>query len=172
MKATRILVITGALMLAASAFPQTSTSTATAETVASYQYFAETGLSYDYYGQAMASTTGFGVRIGQSNAFSVTDIDTPVAQPGSSYATLRTAIEYHVAASNLWEFIGLGSVGATTNGSTTVASFSGGVGVSFDIGKWLSKGKIGIPLMLEDRLNVITANQVKPTYQLGFRKTW
>ncbi len=172
MRAMRMFVITGALMLATGAFGQTGATAAAAGPAAVYQYFAETGLSYDYYGQTMASTTGFGVRIGQSNAFSVTDIDTPIAQPGTNYATLRTAIEYHVAASPLWEFIGLGSVGATTNGSTTVASFSGGVGVSFDIGKWLSHGKIGVPLMFEDRLNVITANQVKPTYQLGFRKTW
>lgn len=77
-----------------------------AQTAVAYSYFAETGLSYDYYGKVPASTTGFGVRIGNSNTFSVTDIDT-LGQPGTSYATLRTGLEYHLAVSGNWEFIGL-----------------------------------------------------------------
>jgi hypothetical protein len=160
--------------LALAALPlvaQTATSLAE-PTTTPYQYFMETGLSYDYFGKTVASTTGFGVRIGQSNAFSVTDIDTPIGQPGTSFATMRTAIEYHVAAAGLWEFLGLGSVGVTTSGTTTVASFSGGVGISFDLARWLTKGKISLPVIAQDRLSVITANQVKPTYLVGFRKTW
>ena len=137
-----------------------------------YSHFAETGISLDYFAQTMASTTGFGVRIGSSNALSVTDIDTPIAQPGVNYATLRTAIEYHVAASKLWEFMGLGGVGITTNGSTSLASFAGGAAVSFDIGSWLSKGKFSLPVLAQMRIVAITASQVKPTYGFLFRKTF
>ncbi len=79
-----------------------------AQTAVPYSYFAETGISYDYYGKVPASTTGFGVRIGNSNTFLVTDIDT-LAHPGTSYATLRSGLEYHLAVKGNWEFIGLGS---------------------------------------------------------------
>lgn len=155
------------LVAAAAAVAQTP-----ADVRVPYQYFAETGLSYDYFGTTMASSTGFGVRIGQSNAFSVTDIDTPIAQPGTNYATLRTSIEYHVAVQRLWEFFGLGGLGITTNGDTSLASFAGGAGVSFDTGAWLSKGRFNLPIVFEYRIVAITANQVKPTYQFSFRKTF
>lgn len=160
------------ILCALSAAALGQTVTAPVAVAPAYSYFAETGISLDYFAQTMASTSGFGVRIGTSNAFSVTNIDTPIAQPGVNYATLRTAIEYHVAASKLWEFMGLGSVGVTTNGSTGVANFAGGAGVSFDIGSWLSKGKFSLPVVGQLRIVAITATQVKPTYGFLFRKTF
>jgi hypothetical protein len=164
------------LALAGACFGQTAT-TGTAPIAAPAattlpSYFAETGLSYDYYGKTPASTTGFGVRIGASNAYSVTDIDTPIAQPGSSYATLRTGIEYHMSVAGRWEFIGMGAAGATTNGSTTTSTFSGGAAASYDVGSLLTRGKINLPLVFEFRMVAITAAQVKPTYSLQFRKTF
>lgn len=135
-------------------------------------YFVEAGLSYDYYGRVPAETTGFGLRIGASNAFSVTDIDAAIAQAGTTCATLRTGLEYHLSVSGRWEFIGLGSVGATTNGSTTTANFTGGVAVSYDLGNLLSKGKVNLPAVFQYRITVITATQVKPTYGVEFRKTF
>jgi hypothetical protein len=137
-----------------------------------YGYFGETGISYDYYGHAPASTTGFGIRVGCSNVFLVTDIDTPIGQPGSSYATLREALEYHIAATGRWEFLGFGMVGATTNGTTTTSSFGGGAGISYDLGSLLSKKKFSLPVAFQFRIIAITATQVKPVYGLEFRKTF
>ncbi len=142
-----------------------------AQTAVTYSYFAETGISYDYYGKIPASTTGFGVRIGNSDTFVVTDIDT-VAHTGTSYATLRSGLEYHLAVHGNWEFIGIGSIGATTTGSATIATFAGGVAASGDIGAFLSKGRFKLPLILQYRITAITATQVKPTYGVEFRKTF
>lgn len=141
-----------------------------------YSYFAETGITYDYFAHTPASTTGFGVRIGSSNVFSVTDVDTTVAVtgglPAQQYATLRTGLEYHVATSGGWEMIGFSAIGATNTSSGTQASFAGGVGLSYDIGGLLSRGKFKLPIAFEYRLNAITATEVTTNYTIVFRKTF
>lgn len=153
-----------------SAFGQASTSSS-ASTPA-YGYFGEIGGSYDYYGHAPAATVGFGVRIGDSKTILVTDVDTPLGPQAAGFSTIRETMEYHVVQTGNWELLGFGAVGATTNGSTAVASFAGGAGVSYDIGSLLSKGKLHLPAVFQVRLGAITGTQVKPTYGLMFRKTF
>ena len=137
-------------------------------------YFAESGLSYDYFGRVPAETTGFGLRIGDSNTFSVTNVDTTLGKTAgsSTFATLRTGLEYHLAVSGNWEFLGLGAVGVMTDGGTTLATFAGGMGVSYDFGHLLSKGKVSVPVVFEYRITAIAATQVRPTYGVEFRKTF
>lgn len=138
---------------------------------ATYNYFAETGISYDYYAKQPALTTGFGLRIGNSNAFSVTDVDSVVAN-GVQSATLRENVEYHIAAINKAEFLGVASAAVTTSSSVTLGNFAGGFGLSYDIGKTLTKNKISIPLVFQFRMNAINGVEVKPVYQFTFRKTF
>ena len=135
-------------------------------------YFGETGASYDYYAQTPASITGFGLRIGNSSGWSVTDVITGIGKGAPSAATIETGLEYHVAEMGLWEFLGLASAGVTTDGTVTLGNFSGGAGVGYDMGSLITKGKISLPLVFRFKITAITGTQVKPVYVLTFRKTF
>lgn len=142
------------------------------DTALTYNYFAESGISYNYYLKSPAVTTGFGLRIGCSNTFSVTDVDTTLGVANTTYANLRTGLEYHVSVAGNTEFIALGAVGVISNGTTTAASFAGGIALSYDIGKLLTKGKLSLPLAFQYRMTMLTATEVQPTYSIMFRKTF
>ena len=147
------------LLLAAAVAAQTPTSTPTAPTATgpTYQYFGETGFGGSLDG--LTSTTGFGLRVGSSQFFWVTDVDTTIGAQTSSSSTIRTGAEYHAALSGKMEFLGYAAGGVSVNTSpaastTTTATdaaqttntvglgnFQGGFGLSYDIGSLLSKGK-------------------------------
>jgi hypothetical protein len=139
-----------------------------------YQYFGETGASGNATGN-FASTTGFGLRIGSSNAFWVTDVDTAI-RPGGAVSTIRSGGEYHVAILGKWEFLGFAAAGVSVDTTQSAAvglgNFSGGFGMSYDVGNLLSKGKISLPLVGEFRMTAVTATSVTPVYSLLFRKTF
>jgi hypothetical protein len=142
-----------------------------------YQYFAETGLSYDYYGHQPASTTGFGLRVANTNAFSVTDVDTLFGNGAGSLtsATLRTGVEYHFVESAQWLFGGMGAAGVSVQTSASQAilgNFQGGVILGYNIGNFITRKKTGFWLIGEYRLNAVTSTQVRPTYTISLRKTF
>lgn len=139
--------------------------------VPAYQYFAYTGLSYDWIGKAPASITGFGLRIGSSNAFNVTEVATSVLG-GVTQASISTGVEYQVACAGGFCFQGIGSAGVTTNGGVTLGNFSGGFGMTYDIGQVVTKGKFSLIAAGQFRILSITATQVKPVYGIEFRKTF
>jgi len=156
--------------------PTTPVTTCAANATPPFTYFALGGMTYDFYGQLPAVTTGFGIKTGAcSNAFLVTNIDTAVGL-NQGFATLREALEYHVAHSGNWAFIGKGMIGVTTaataTGTATSAMFAGGVEVSYDAGYVLSKKAFHMPVVAQFMYVAITANEVKPTYGLEFRKTF
>jgi hypothetical protein len=178
----RYLAVLGVMLLtlAACGWGQTASTPATTTCAAGstppYAYFAIAGITYDYYGRTPAVTSGFGVKTGAcSNAFLVTNIDTALGQ-NSSYATLRESLEYHLARSGNWTFLGKGLVGVVTatsaGGTVTQAMFAGGVSVTYDLGWKLSKGKLHLPVAGQFLYVAITATQVKPTYGIEFRKTF
>lgn len=144
-----------------------------------YNYFASASASYDYYAQTPAVGSGFGVKTGTcSNAFLVTTINQGVGPTaaGQTYATLSEKFEYHLAHSGNFEFIGDGQLGVaqvvSSSGTVTQAMFGGGVSVSYDVGYVLSKKAFHLPVVFHFDYFAITANQVKPTYTIDFRKTF
>lgn len=138
-------------------------------------YFAETGIAYDYFAHTPASTTGFGLRIGNSPVFSVTGVDTTL-HTGATAATIHTALEGHVSVKGLFEFLALGQIGVTNasyaEGSVTLGNFSGGAGMSYDLGALVTRGKVSLPVVFQFRIAAVTSTQVRPTYVLTFRKTF
>jgi hypothetical protein len=165
-------------MLAATVGAQTTTTCAAGSTPP-FSYFASGGAYYDYYGKSPSVSTGFGVKTGQcSNAFLNTDISSGVGPSATAPtdATVTETLEYHLAHSGNFDFIGQGAIGAvqstTTSGTVTAAMFAGGVAVSYDAGYALSKGKMHLPVVLKFLYTAITATEVKPVYGVEFRKTF
>jgi hypothetical protein len=175
-------LLAAALPISSACFAQTGPAAAPASNslpvpVIGYSYFGETGFCYDYFGKVPCSTTGFGIRIGGSNAFVVTDIDTPIgsAATGVTYSTLRPALEWVVALNGHFSFTAIGATGVTSNGSNAGVSFGGGAGLQYDLGYLLSKGKFSLLMDFQTRIMAAPnapANAVKPVYGLMFRKTF
>lgn len=172
-------LVIGGLMAQTIVAPPITTSPCPVGTNAPYSEFGFVSLSYDYFAATPAAETGFGVKTGTcSKAFLVTVVSTgigPNAQ-NNGYASLTEHFEYHIANSGYFEFIGDGQVGAvlstTSGGTVTNAMFGGGAAISYDVVGQISKGKFHLPVVLHADYVAITANQVKPTYTLEFRKTF
>lgn len=163
--AFRILLL--ALASSLSAIAQTTPAPACANLP--YNYFAESGVTF---GQAKSTTSGFGMRMGCSNAFLTTDIDSTIGAPVSAYSTLRAGVEYVAASSGLWSLTAFAAAGATTAGGV---SFAGGGGVQFDLGRWVSKGKFSLLSSAQMRVAGAPegpANAVTKSLSFLFRKTF
>jgi hypothetical protein len=155
------------------------TGTSSAPCGVPYAYFAGSGITYDYFANLPATNVDFGVRTAScSNLFLVTDISTGIGSNSQTngYANLSEYVEYHLAHSGNWEFLGLGAFGVTSTTSTTgtayVGTFAGGIGVQYDIGYALSKKAFHLPILFTYRINAVNATQVKPVYGFEVRKTF
>ena len=180
MKFLGLLVLIVGIGIAQTIPPPTSQSSqCPANSNSPYSEFGFVSVSYDYFASTPAVETGFGVKTGTcSKSFLVTVVSTGIGpnSQNNGYAALTEHFEYHIATSGWFEFIGDGQVGAvlstTTGGTVTNAMFGGGAAISYDVVGQLSKNKFHLPVVFHADYIAITANQVKPTYTLEFRKTF
>lgn len=100
-------------------------------------YFVGAGSSYDYYGKGgLIPNTSFGIRIASTGIYSYTTIDL-----GRTTATFRTGAAFIFYQVGNWSLMGLGDAGlASTSGSSTLGSYSGGGFVLYDIGNRSNSG--------------------------------
>ena len=142
--------LTIALLLVCASFAQTvappvpvATTATTAppnnvDTSALPNYMAGTGIGWNRYAaQPYSSLTSFAIRIGSSNVYSWSTIDTPIAATPAGGTPLpssvRTGAAYVAAqsASGSVFLVLIGDLGLTATPSATAAGYSAGLGVAW-----------------------------------------
>jgi hypothetical protein len=136
-------------------------------------YVVGAGGAYDRYASPAASVPiTLSVRIGSTNLYSWTTMDTPIApvsSTGPSPASLRTGIAYVAAGSGSCFLFLLGDAGiATGSGTTALGAFSGGLGMYCDIGARFKTSKLYVGPVV--RAIKVSSTAVQPVIEFMVSK--
>jgi hypothetical protein len=141
-----------------------------------------TGVAFDYLTHQAASVSAVSVRmlrIGGLPTFSTTTFEMSLYKPGtamptSNALTVRSGITQVLLHRSYFDLWANTELGITKVDFATLGNFTGAVGISYDVGGAVTKGKYHVYFSPFLREVSITSLQVKPVYGIqigtGFRK--